>query len=168
MRCTVADRPSSSAGRPPYKPGSPFFFKVKFEEPYLLYRQFRETTRTMLPLLNSPTVEKEAEIKRSVARRAKRPEVRVYADWVSRTMKTSPSLFDDYGRGIVRVRDHFLAWTEKEGQKEWQAALHGDIVASAKGKTVKENSKEGRPKKWLLIPAAIPGCGELFPHFPCS
>ena len=34
--------------RPPYEPGQTWFFKVKFDEPYLMYRDWRELTRRML------------------------------------------------------------------------------------------------------------------------
>lgn len=33
---------------PPYKPGQAWFYKVKFDEPYLMYRDWRELTRRML------------------------------------------------------------------------------------------------------------------------
>ncbi|EPQ29650.1 uncharacterized protein PFL1_02870 [Pseudozyma flocculosa PF-1] len=45
---------SSSAGStrapvsPPYAPGQTWFYKVKFDEPYLMYRDWRELTRKML------------------------------------------------------------------------------------------------------------------------
>ena len=40
----AADR----VARPPYEPGQTWFFKVKFDEPYLMYRDWRELTRRML------------------------------------------------------------------------------------------------------------------------
>lgn len=60
VRCTVAsvaDKPSSvvEAARPPYPAGSPFFFKVKFSQPYLLYRAFREITKSLLPIVDQPS-----------------------------------------------------------------------------------------------------------------
>ena len=33
---------------PPYPPGSSFFFKVKFDEPYMMYRDWREITKSYL------------------------------------------------------------------------------------------------------------------------
>lgn len=160
VRCTVQNNPSAT-DRPPYSPGSPFFFKVKFEEPYLLYRQFREITRTMLPLLESPSKEEEDEIWAKVRRRAKRPEVKLYAEWAGRAMKQEPALFDDYNRGIVRVRDRFLAWTEAEGKEEWRSLQDGGKTHVLETKSPKDmSSGEGKPKKWLIVPAAIPGCGE--------
>lgn len=65
VRCTVAPlAPSSSsssssspaaATRPPYDFSSPFFFKIKFQQPYLLYRSFREITKSLLPILDDPS-----------------------------------------------------------------------------------------------------------------
>ncbi len=34
--------------RPPYLDGSSFFFKVKFDEPYMMYRGWREITKSLL------------------------------------------------------------------------------------------------------------------------
>jgi tRNA ligase len=51
MPAVDADRApaaSSSTARPPYGPGQDWFFKVKYEEPYLMYRDWRELTRTTL------------------------------------------------------------------------------------------------------------------------
>lgn len=36
------------AVQPPYRPGQTWFFKIKFDEPYLMYRDWRELTRSML------------------------------------------------------------------------------------------------------------------------
>jgi tRNA ligase len=33
---------------PPYPPGSSFFFKVKFDEPYMMYRDWREMTKSYI------------------------------------------------------------------------------------------------------------------------
>ena len=39
---------ASEAVSPPYAPGQAWFYKVKFDEPYLMYRDWRELTRKML------------------------------------------------------------------------------------------------------------------------
>ncbi|CAD6905264.1 unnamed protein product [Tilletia controversa] len=36
------------AARPPYEPGQEWFYKIKFDEPYLMYRDWRELTRRLL------------------------------------------------------------------------------------------------------------------------
>ncbi|WVF68898.1 hypothetical protein IAT40_003671 [Kwoniella sp. CBS 6097] len=160
VRCKVMKLDKEvQEGKPPYRSGAPFFFKVKFDEPYLLYRQWRETTRTLLQLLNKTDPDEIAAIWKKVRSRAKRPEVAVYADWAGKMMGKEPELFENYDKGVVRVRERFLAWTEGEGKKEWDGARQG------KGKKVVGSAapvvdKSGLPKKWLLVPMAVPGCGK--------
>jgi tRNA ligase len=164
VRSTVKDKKGEELeGKPPYRPGSPFFFKVKFDEPYLLYRQWREVTRVMLPLLNPGLQPKDiADVWKKVrAKTTKRAEIALYADWVSATIKEDPSLFDDYDRGVVRVRDKFLAWTEQpEGKRPWKLAkdkkykLKGGKVEPTVDRTI-------LPVKHIIVPISIPGTGEL-------
>lgn len=40
--------PPSGVVKPPYAAGQTWFYKIKFDEPYLMYRNWRELTRTML------------------------------------------------------------------------------------------------------------------------
>jgi tRNA ligase len=147
-------------GKPPYRPGSPFFFKVKFDEPYLLYRQWREVTRVMLPLLSpSKTPRDEAEVWKKVRTKNKRAEVAVYADWVAMMMKIEPELFVGYEKGVVRVRDRFLSWTENEGRRAWKGGKDGSYkLKGAQAKRAVDRS--GLPKKFVLVPIAVPGTGK--------
>ncbi|WVR06422.1 hypothetical protein IAU60_003453 [Kwoniella sp. DSM 27419] len=164
VRCQVkhisaANGTERDNGKPPYRPGAPFFFKVKFDEPYLLYRQWREITRVMLPLMDETDPDKLAAIWKKVRTKTKRPEVGVYADWAGKMLKSEPGLFANYDKGVVRVRERFLTWTEGEGKKVWDEArsgMHRKVAGSAQ---VPRN-KEGLPKKWLLVPIAVPGCGK--------
>lgn len=173
VRSTVRAVDGQDDSRPPYRPGAPFFFKVKFEEPYLLYRQFRETTRALLPLLKKSTnAEKEAEILKRVRARTRRPEVGVYAEWCGQMMKEEPELFDDYDRGVVRVRERFLEWIEKDGKDTWELAKAGKWKASgaiqaAQTKAARDSAKADLPKKWILVPVAVPGCGEQYVSEEC-
>ncbi|OWZ44630.1 tRNA ligase [Cryptococcus neoformans] len=156
VRCTVkSGQDGMSQGAPPYHANSPFFFKVKFEEPYLLYRQFREITRVMLPLLENTDSQKREEIWKKVRSRAKRPEVKVYSTWVGEMMKKEPELFEDYNRGVIRVRERFLKWAEEDGKKMWDDARAGKV-----DKEQRTGNRDGLPKKWIVVPAAIPGCGK--------
>lgn len=162
VRSTVADDPTSE-GKPPYRPGAPYFFKVKFDEPYLLYRQWREVTRVLLPLLDKPNNQQTSDIWDKVRKKNKRAEVGLYADWAAGMMKTEPKLFDNYDKGVVRVRERFLAWVEKEGAQAWKAAQAGNykMKGISKGKQKEpEVSKDGLPKKYVIVPVAVPGCGE--------
>ncbi|BEJ17897.1 hypothetical protein CspHIS471_0701650 [Cutaneotrichosporon sp. HIS471] len=164
VRATVKDTPKTVSS-PPYLPGAPFFFKVKFEEPYLLYRQFRETTRAMLPLLDKISPEKEADLWKKIRSRTRRPEVGVYAEWCGRKMKQAPGLFSNYERGVVRVREVFLKWIEGEGKKAWESAKSGtwkaqSAIDAETAKAVKDAERADLPKKWILVPVAVPGCGK--------
>ena len=194
VRSTVAESSFQAAGKPPYRPGAPYFFKVKFNEPYLLYRQWRELTRVMLPyrtdLATSPDAtpavvgkgkgnaqeSPEVEMWTKVRKRYQRPELAVYADWCVETMKSDPALFDDYDRGIVRVRERFLEWTEAEGRHAWAAAksgtykLKGNGNKKSRGKASAATAKLADvpsaelKEKWLVVPIAIPGTGVCFPE----
>ncbi|KAL1408512.1 tRNA ligase [Vanrija albida] len=166
VRSTVKDVEGDVAGRPPYKPGAPFFFKVKFEEPYLLYRQWREVTRTLLSILKPGTTPaKEEEVWKKVRSRIKRPEVGVYAEWCMRMIKEQPRLFDNYERGVVRVRERFLEWIEKDGKATWEAAKEGKWKPSMtaqleRNKAEKDAELADLPKKWIVVPIAVPGSGK--------
>jgi tRNA ligase len=169
VRSTVRDTGSShSDSKPPYPPGTPFFFKVKFDEPYLLYRTWREVTRAMLPLIKNPGGDEEEKIRKRVKNKTKRPEVAVYVGWVERMLRTEPELFDNFERGVVKVRERFLKWTEGEGKAEWEAALSRKPLAapkqageSASARSLRQEARAGLKKKFVLVPMAIPGCGEL-------
>jgi tRNA ligase len=170
VRSTVRDTGSShSDSKPPYPPGTPFFFKVKFDEPYLLYRTWREVTRAMLPLIKNPGGDEEEKIRKRVKNKTKRPEVAVYVGWVDRMLRTEPELFDNFERGVVKVRERFLKWTEGDGKAEWEAALSGKPLAVSKqagesdsARSLRQEARAGLKKKYVLVPMAIPGCGELF------
>ncbi len=45
---TIKADPENKAVSPPYAPGQAWFYKVKFDEPYLMYRDWRELSRKML------------------------------------------------------------------------------------------------------------------------
>lgn len=159
IRCTVA--PSSAPGKPPYRTGAPFFFKVKFDEPYLLYRQWREITRALLPMLNEKIDKnQQAEVWKKVRTKVRRQEVAVYADWCVDEMKKNPRLFEAYERGVVRVREVFLRWIESEGKTQWEAAKNGKYKLRAGTEKMPELDRSSFPKKYMLVPIAVPGCGE--------
>ncbi|WWC88485.1 uncharacterized protein L201_003396 [Kwoniella dendrophila CBS 6074] len=150
-------------GKPPYKEGSPFFFKVKFDEPYLLYRQFREITRVMLPLLDKSEPEDITTIWKKVRSKTKRPEIGVYAEWVGKMLRIEPKSFENYDKGVVRVRERFLQWIEndEQGKQKWDDARLGKSKKfTPENNSNNKQSKDGLPKKWLLVPMAVPGCGK--------
>jgi tRNA ligase len=129
--------------RPPYPPGSSFFFKVKFDEPYMMYRDWREVTKALLSTKGSLN---DAKLPKS---KMKRKETQVYLKWVKNEIHTNRSAFAGFaqGKGIIDTRERFLAWLNTEqGNK--------DLVSESP-----ENAKEFG--KTIIVPIAIPGCGEL-------
>jgi len=57
VRTTVSSPPTDGRTRAdasPYAPGSSFFFKIKFDEPYMMYRDWREITKSLLCAFSSP------------------------------------------------------------------------------------------------------------------
>lgn len=160
---------------PPYPSGSPFFFKIKFEQPYLRYRGFREITKALLPLLeplvpsdsknplNQPQ-KKEVKVPRS---KLQDPESVLYESWCRRVMETNPEWFEGIkkGKGIVAVRERFLEWCEtEEGSGELTEAREKFDGRGGKGETMKgEDGKKRGEEGWgktILFPVAVPGCGE--------
>ncbi|KZT07913.1 uncharacterized protein LAESUDRAFT_724384 [Laetiporus sulphureus 93-53] len=135
----------------PYKAGSSFFFKVKFDEPYMMYRDWREVTKILLS--KGPTMSNAPKSK------LRRKETRLYVKWVIDEIKRDREQFKDYtkGRGIIATRDRFLKWLETEEghnlaekESEREEADNG-IVTSADG------TQFG---KTIILPVAVPGVGK--------
>jgi tRNA ligase len=167
---------------PPYPPGASFFFKIKFDEPYMMYRDWREVTKMLLGMrkkgASTPTPPPKNKGKATTAggkgnapddgmsvdllpkSKLRRPETVTYARWVIEEIRRDPAAFSAYGenRGIVAVRERFLA--SGEGR-----AVGAEVVKE-QGKEEVEQSKEGKGKftKTIIVPVAIPGCGA----FRCS
>lgn len=161
---------------PPYPPGSPFFFKVKFEQPYLRYRGFREITKALLPLLDplvpsnpqnpdsKPQPRREIKLPRS---KLQDPESILYEVWCRRVMETNPEWFEGIkkGKGIVAVREKFLEWCEtEEGAAELREGRETFGGRGGKGDGMKgEDGKKRGVDGWgktIVFPVAVPGCGE--------
>ena len=144
---TKGDKPPSAS---PYPPGSSFFFKVKFDEPYMMYRDWREVTKTLLSKGPSTTNLSKAKMRR--------PETQVYVKWVIGEIKRDRSQFAEFnkGRGIIATRERFLKWLESsEGKDQLDGTSKEDEV-----KTVEANKKFG---KTVIVPVAVPGVGA----YPC-
>jgi tRNA ligase len=148
VRTQVTEPPTDgkhSVSLPPYQPGSSFFFKVKFDEPYMMYRDWREVTKILLgtkgPLSDA----------RLPKAKLKRPETKLYVKWVKAEIGLDRRPFENFnkGKGIIATRERFLEWTKTKEAKE--AALdEGDSASHVTfGKTI-------------ILPVAIPGVGERF------
>jgi len=135
---------------PPYPPGSSFFFKVKFDEPYMMYRDWREITKAILGAKSGS----EPRISKA---KLNRPETRLYKQWVEREIKQNRRAFDGYtnNHGIIATRERFLKWCEEGGSV--------DVVKTLEGKP--NMAREGGDRKFdktIIVPIAIPGCGVCY------
>ncbi|KAK4702767.1 tRNA ligase, partial [Phenoliferia sp. Uapishka_3] len=133
---------SSDDGRP----AEPFFWKVKYDQPYLMYREWRELTRKLLA--SYP----ESDVKPG---KLKTPESRMYLWWVNREIQKDVERFEPWkvGKGIIRTRNEFLDWMKSKEAKEVAKQLKQDVFTE-------ENAAKGEFDRTLLVPVAVQGCGK--------
>lgn len=150
VRSSSADK-ANSTNPPPYSPGASFFFKVKFDEPYMMYRDWREITKS---LLSAKDLLSDARLPKS---KMKRPETRVYAQWVVRRIQEDRKPFAQYanGKGILRTRESFLMWLETEEGREALGRAKANNVEGGRSVVTGEFGKT------IIVPVAIPGVGML-------
>jgi tRNA ligase len=136
-----------------------FMWKVKFEEPYLMWREWRELTRKLLTERHKKVGKAPGETGDPPAikvDRLKRPETRLYVEFVKLMIDEKPEMFDDwqYGRGIVKTRDAFFAWcdTEEGRQRSLKIRTKNDRAQI-------DNNANVQFDRTLLVPIGIPGCG---------
>lgn len=149
---------------PPYPPGSDFFFKVKFDEPYLMYRAWREVTKTILSHKAKSAAERSKHPLKIPRSRLSRPESRLYRDWVEKEIDARPDDFKDFskGRNIIATRDRFLRWLETDEGRKMLEKLHDKRTLSAAEGQEEVVEKENREwGKTVIVPVAVPGCGML-------
>ncbi|KAG6837484.1 hypothetical protein H0H93_009027 [Arthromyces matolae] len=135
----------------PYAPGSSFFFKVKFDEPYMMYRDWREVTKKLLAVkekLDASSVSKS---------KMQRAETRAYVRWVIEEITRDRSQFAEYnkGKGIIATRERFLQYLETPDGK---AAMEKAKKGGKNSITIKTEEKSFQ--KTIIAPVAIPGCGK--------
>ncbi|KAJ6617467.1 RNA ligase-domain-containing protein [Mycena sp. CBHHK59/15] len=153
VRTHVAPPPPNSSPRsaPPYSPGASFFFKVKFDEPYMMYRDWREVTKSLLGMRGSNS-KGEMSVKKLPKTKMRRAETQAYARWVVEEIKRDPEAFAEYNdnKGIIAVRNRFLKYlaTEK-GKKE--------LSSNDEQLATPDKAEFG---KTIIVPVAIPGCGK--------
>lgn len=127
IRCKVKDT-SGRARRD-------WFFKYKFEEPYLMYRQWREATKSII---------------NGRPQRFKKHQniTEEYLLYARRQLAQNPNLAKLYNQnhGIIEMRDGFLAYKGKKG---------AEIIAEEEA----ENADDGHINV-LLVPIATIGCGK--------
>ncbi|KAK6458392.1 RNA ligase-domain-containing protein [Scheffersomyces xylosifermentans] len=131
--------------------GSDFFFKYKFEQPYLLYRQFREVTRKIFV---------EGQDEADVFVKTQRMITSHYIAFVRRLFQDQPHLLKEFaeGHGIIKIRQLFLQdLNESNGM---------NLISLDKTMTDNEMSKlfsklgSDETVKYVLVSIATPGCGK--------
>ena len=161
VRTRVTEVPTSRRGRSggeeadpaqsPYEANSSFFFKVKFDEPYMMYRDWREVTKM---LLSSKAYLNPSALPKS---KMKRAETKLYVKWVINEIKRDPKAFENYtrGKGIIKTREAHLKWLKSDkGEKDLEEELH------------KQQESPQAFSKTIIVPIAIPGCGGFISFFP--
>ncbi|KAI2626272.1 tRNA ligase [Xylaria nigripes] len=114
-----------------------WFFKYKFEEPYLLYRQWRECTKDLIAG-RPPKIRKHVQITEE------------YLHYVRQRLAKDPNLGKLYvqNHGIISLRDDFLAFKN----------LKGSDAANLEQTFVQDSSSTS--SDIVLVPIATIGCGK--------
>jgi tRNA ligase len=115
-----------------------WFFKYKFEEPYLMYRQWRECTRALIAG-KPPRYKKHEAITKE------------YLDFARRRFVQNPGLAKAYNEnhGIIKLRDEFLQFRGTTGAEIIRQELERGPVESKKA-----------VNNIVLVPVATIGCGK--------
>jgi len=115
-----------------------WFFKYKFEEPYLLYRQWRECTKSLIAG-KEPKYKRHKEITRE------------YLKFASAYFTQNKEAVDQYkmNHGIIKLRNEYLAHSGLKG---------ADIVRMDQEEPKKMDLDNDM--KLVLVPVATIGCGK--------
>ena len=120
------------------EPAIDWFFKYKFEEPYLMYRQWRETTKAIIAG-KPPKFKKHKQITEE------------YLFYARQQLAKDKSLAKRYNQnhGIIAMRDGFLA----------HKGLKGSDIIAREDKSADGND-DRVTKNVVLVPIASIGCGK--------
>ncbi|KAI8602501.1 RNA ligase-domain-containing protein [Dissophora ornata] len=130
--------------------GNIHFFKIKYDEPYLMYREWREITKHLWSL----------QVKRLAAEtkkvRMKYPLTKAYVEFVKDLMHKQPALFADYNKnlGIIAIRDMFLKEWESKSTQDQESSIALSLESNANA------AAEEDFQRTVLIPIATIGCGK--------
>ncbi|KAK5996614.1 tRNA ligase 1 [Cladobotryum mycophilum] len=130
IRCKMSENPESL-------PYHDWFFKFKFEEPYLMYRQWRECTKSLISG-KSPKYRKHVKITEE------------YLLYARKRLAADPRLAKLYNQnhGIIKLRDDFLEFKNMKGSDAANLAELDRIVMTEVSGDV------------VLSPIATIGCGK--------
>ncbi|KAM3537984.1 hypothetical protein ARSEF1564_009088 [Beauveria bassiana] len=125
------------SGSPDNIPFQDWFFKFKFEEPYLMYRQWRECTKALI-------MGKPPKFKKHVAITEE------YLLYAKKRLATNPGLAKLYNQnhGIIALRNEFLDYKNIKGSDAANMDQSDAIVMAEITKDV------------VLVPIATIGCGK--------
>ncbi|KAJ2902674.1 hypothetical protein MKZ38_000259 [Zalerion maritima] len=117
-----------------------WFFKYKFDEPYLMYRQWRECTKALIAGRNQ-RYKKHRKITEE------------YLNYAKKRLAKNPKLSKDYmqNHGIISLRNEFLAYKQMDG------------ADAAKMEELLDNSPDVNnevSKDVIIAPIATIGCGK--------
>ncbi|KAF9155238.1 hypothetical protein BG015_010542 [Linnemannia schmuckeri] len=160
--------------------GTTHFFKIKYDEPYLMYREWREITKRLWSIeVKEATEAAKVEAKRAAeqARAATRehttpkevvpieefkirmryPLTKHYVEFVKNLIKTQPALFAGYNKnqGIIAIRDMFLKYWESKTAQEQDKLITGAVSGSASSASTQDDFQ-----RTVIIPIATIGCGK--------
>ncbi|KAL3234459.1 tRNA ligase [Nakaseomyces bracarensis] len=124
-----------------------FFFKFKFEEPYLMYRQWREVTKDYI-----------ASKSRVFRFRKHRFITNKYLDFVIPKLDADTKLCEDYvrGFGIIKLRNEFL---KDYGMSGVEILNHEKVLELEQANQI-DHDRVDENTKFLIIPIAVIGCGK--------
>lgn len=119
-------------------PYADWFFKYKFEEPYLLYRQWRECTKALISG-RQPRFKKHIKITEE------------YLLYARRMLANNPRMGNAYAQnhGIIQLRDDFL----KEKNIKGSDIIREEYAATG-------GAPEDTSRNIILVPIATIGCGK--------
>ena len=125
-----------------------FFFKFKFEEPYLLYRQLREVTTEYIK-----TRERIYFFKKN------KKITNMYLDYVIPILENDPKLCEDYNvhrKGIIKLRTDFFrqAGLLNENTNTLNLKLLAELYDTVEKLPIDKNTK------YIIVPISILGLGK--------
>lgn len=125
----------------------PFFFKYKFEEPYLMYRQWREVTKEYI-----------TKKKRVFNHRKHGFITNKYLDFIIPLLDNDPKLCEQYmlGFGIIKLRNMFL---ESYGLTGLEILNH-EMIEGLETQNAINYDKVDEFTKFLIFPISVIGCGK--------
>lgn len=165
------------------QPYQPFFWKVKFEEPYLMYREWRELTRRMLTEFKKLNPSQLSELQITSAddnqrptcdmdgmlrllkinvKKIQKPESKLYVHWMVGELLYQDDRFEEWkiNQGIVSTRQRFLKWRETVDVQSVLGLISSRGLQSKLNHSSSSSSADRTFDKIMLVPIAIPGCGK--------